>query len=121
MKRRAAGPGTHPEQFVALPVGPAHGRRIGRGRRLLRIFATLVIRGERIWRGWSLHLTVLAILLVGGALAAAVAEAGADVYEDVQHQSGIAGMGNMQIYLPQQNVHTTLDFHGRAPSAVRQT
>ena len=51
------------------------------GRRLLRMFATLVVRGERIWRGWSLHLTVLAILLVGGALATAVAEAAADVYE----------------------------------------
>ena len=87
---------------ATAPDPPRHEETIGdrdlrdwrsrTGRRLLRIFATLVIRGERIWRGWSLHLTVLAILLVGGALATAVAEAGADVYEDVQHQSGIAGL-----------------------------
>ena len=76
---------------ATAPDPPRHEETIGdrdlrdwrsrTGRRLLRIFATLVIRGERIWRGWSLHLTVLAILLVGGALATAVAEAAADVYE----------------------------------------
>ena len=32
---------------------------------------------------------------------------------------GIAGMGNMQIYMPGQGVHTSIDFHGRAPQAVR--
>ena len=32
---------------------------------------------------------------------------------------GIAGMGCMHLYLPDQGVHTTLDFHGRSPGAVR--
>jgi gamma-glutamyltranspeptidase/glutathione hydrolase len=32
---------------------------------------------------------------------------------------GIAGMGTMQVHLPSQGVHTTLDFHGRAPLGVR--
>jgi death-on-curing family protein len=32
---------------------------------------------------------------------------------------GIAGMGNMQIYMPGQGIHTSIDFHGRAPLAVR--
>ena len=63
------------------------------------------------------------------------AEAGADVLRDggnvvdagiaaalVQtvvdpQMCGIAGMGSMQILLP--GVHTTLDFHGRSPAAVR--
>ena len=32
---------------------------------------------------------------------------------------GIAGMGCMHVYLPSRGVHTTLDFHGRSPGAVR--
>ena len=32
---------------------------------------------------------------------------------------GIAGMGCMHVYLPSRGVHTTIDFHGRAPAAVR--
>ena len=32
---------------------------------------------------------------------------------------GIAGMGCMHLYLPSQGVHTTIDFHGRSPAAVR--
>jgi gamma-glutamyltranspeptidase/glutathione hydrolase len=32
---------------------------------------------------------------------------------------GIAGFGNIQIFLPEQGVHTTFDFHGRAPKAVK--
>ena len=62
---------------ATAPDPPRHEETIGdrdlrdwrsrTGRRLLRIFATLVIRGERIWRGWSLHLTVLAILPLVGA------------------------------------------------------
>ena len=54
---------------ATAPDPPRHEETIGdrdlrdwrsrTGRRLLRIFATLVIRGERIWRGWSLHLTSL--------------------------------------------------------------
>ena len=31
---------------------------------------------------------------------------------------GIAGFGNIQIFLPKAGVHTTFDFHGRAPFAV---
>jgi gamma-glutamyltranspeptidase/glutathione hydrolase len=33
--------------------------------------------------------------------------------------SGIAGFGSMQVYLPGQNVHQFIDFHGQAPAAVR--
>ena len=32
---------------------------------------------------------------------------------------GIAGMGSMHLHLPSQGVHTTIDFHGRSPAAVR--
>ena len=32
---------------------------------------------------------------------------------------GIAGFGNIQIFLPEKGVHTTFDFHGRAPKAVK--
>lgn len=52
--------------------------------------------------------------VVDAAIGAALVQAAVD-----PQMCGIAGMGNMQIYLPGQNVHTTLDFHGRAPSAVR--
>ncbi len=31
---------------------------------------------------------------------------------------GIAGFGSLQIYLPSRNIHTYIDFHGKAPSAV---
>ena len=34
---------------------------------------------------------------------------------------GIAGFGNVQIFLPNEGVHTTFDFHGRAPLAVEPT
>ncbi|MGR3715130.1 MAG: gamma-glutamyltransferase family protein [Thermohalobaculum sp.] len=33
--------------------------------------------------------------------------------------SGIAGFGSMQIYMPGQGEHRVIDFHGRAPAAVR--
>jgi gamma-glutamyltranspeptidase/glutathione hydrolase len=33
--------------------------------------------------------------------------------------SGIAGFGSMQVYMPRQNIHQFIDFHGRAPAAVR--
>ena len=32
---------------------------------------------------------------------------------------GIAGFGSLQIYMPAKGVHTYIDFHGKAPSAVR--
>lgn len=31
---------------------------------------------------------------------------------------GIAGFGSMQLYMPSQNIHHFIDFHGKAPSAV---
>jgi gamma-glutamyltranspeptidase/glutathione hydrolase len=33
--------------------------------------------------------------------------------------TGIAGFGSLQLYLPKKGVHTFIDFHGRAPAAVR--
>ncbi len=32
---------------------------------------------------------------------------------------GIAGFGSLQVYLPSRGVHHCIDFHGRAPAAVR--
>ena len=32
---------------------------------------------------------------------------------------GVAGFGSMHVYLPEQRIHRILDFHGRAPRAVR--
>src|SRR3954451_25075284 len=32
---------------------------------------------------------------------------------------GIAGFGSLQLYLPGRGVHKLIDFHGRAPAAVR--
>lgn len=32
---------------------------------------------------------------------------------------GIAGFGSLQLYLPSKGVHKFIDFHGKAPSAVR--
>jgi len=32
---------------------------------------------------------------------------------------GIAGFGSLQLYLPRSGVHSFIDFHGRAPAAVR--
>lgn len=33
--------------------------------------------------------------------------------------TGIAGFGSLQVYLPQKNIHTCIDFHGRVPGAAR--
>jgi gamma-glutamyltranspeptidase/glutathione hydrolase len=54
----------------------------------------------------------------GNAVDAAVACALVQTVVDPQ-MCGIAGFGNMQLYLPTQGVHTTLDFHGRSPLATR--
>ncbi|MDH3667658.1 MAG: gamma-glutamyltransferase [Paracoccaceae bacterium] len=32
---------------------------------------------------------------------------------------GIAGFGSMQVYMPERRAHQFIDFHGRAPAAVR--
>ncbi|MDH4144704.1 MAG: gamma-glutamyltransferase [Acidimicrobiia bacterium] len=54
----------------------------------------------------------------GNAVDAAVATALVQTAVDPQ-MCGIAGFGTMHVYLPAQGVHTTLDFHGRSPLAVR--
>lgn len=61
----------------------------------------------------------LEVLEAGGnAVDAAVATALVQTAVDPQ-MCGIAGFGTMHVYLPEQGVHTTLDFHGRSPAAVR--
>ena len=52
--------------------------------------------------------------VVDAAIGAALVQTAVD-----PQMCGIAGMGNMQLYLPSQGVHTTIDFHGRAPGSVR--
>jgi gamma-glutamyltranspeptidase/glutathione hydrolase len=54
----------------------------------------------------------------GNAVDAAIACALVQTAVDPQ-MCGIAGFGNMQVYLPESGVHTTFDFHGRAPLATR--
>lgn len=54
----------------------------------------------------------------GNAVDAAVATALVQTVVDPQ-MCGIAGFGTMHVYLPDRGVHTTLDFHGRSPAAVR--
>jgi gamma-glutamyltranspeptidase / glutathione hydrolase len=59
------------------------------------------------------------ILRAGGNVVdAAVATALVQTAVDPQ-MCGIAGMGCMHLYLPSRGVHTTIDFHGRAPAAAR--
>ncbi|WP_282605286.1 gamma-glutamyltransferase [Pelagibius sp. Alg239-R121] len=53
----------------------------------------------------------------GNAIDAAIATALVQTVVDPQ-MCGIAGFGSMQLYLPDQGIHTCLDFHGRAPSKV---
>lgn len=63
--------------------------------------------------------TAAEILRAGGnAIDAMIAAALVQTAVDPQ-MCGIAGMGSMQVYLPGRGIHTTLDFHGRAPAAVR--
>lgn len=52
--------------------------------------------------------------VVDAAIAAALVQTAVD-----PQMCGIAGMGCLHVHLPQHNVHTTLDFHGRAPLAAR--
>ena len=54
----------------------------------------------------------------GNAVDAAVATALVQTAVDPQ-MCGIAGFGTFHVYLPAIRVHTTLDFHGRSPLAVR--
>ncbi len=57
----------------------------------------------------------LALRNGGNAVDAAVACALVETVVDPQ-MCGIAGFGSMQIYLPEQGIHTMIDFHGRAPA-----
>ncbi|MFO1108773.1 MAG: gamma-glutamyltransferase [Bradyrhizobium sp.] len=54
----------------------------------------------------------------GNAVDAAVAAALVQTAVDPQ-MCGIAGFGTIHVYLPGRGVHTTLDFHGRSPLAVK--
>lgn len=59
------------------------------------------------------------ILRAGGnAVDAAIGAALVQTAVDPQ-MCGIAGMGCMHVHLPSRRIHTTIDFHGRAPAAVR--
>ena len=61
----------------------------------------------------------LEILQAGGNVVdAAIGAALVQTVVDPQ-MCGIAGMGSLHLHLPAQGVHTTLDFHGRAPLAVQ--
>ena len=54
----------------------------------------------------------------GNAVDAAIGAALVQTAVDPQ-MCGIAGMGCMHVLLPSRGIHTTIDFHGRAPAAVR--
>ena len=60
----------------------------------------------------------LALKSGGNAVDAAIACALVQTAVDPQ-MCGIAGFGSMQIYLPDNKKHVVLDFHGRAPLAVK--
>jgi gamma-glutamyltranspeptidase/glutathione hydrolase len=55
----------------------------------------------------------------GNAVDAAMACALVQGVVDPQ-MTGIAGFGNMQVYLPERGVHECIDFHGRAPAATTE-
>ena len=52
--------------------------------------------------------------VVDAAIGAALVQTAVD-----PQMCGIAGMGCLHLYLPERGVHTTIDFHGRSPAAVR--
>jgi gamma-glutamyltranspeptidase/glutathione hydrolase len=61
----------------------------------------------------------LDVLAAGGnAVDAGLAAALVQTAVDPQ-MCGIAGFGTIHVYLPARGVHTTLDFHGRSPLAVK--
>ena len=55
----------------------------------------------------------------GNAVDAAIACALVQGVVDPQ-MCGLAGFGTMQLYLPKKNFHGCIDFHARAPAAVRE-
>ena len=54
----------------------------------------------------------------GNAVDAAIACALVQGVVDPQ-MTGIAGFGSLQAYLPKRNIHSCIDFHGKAPTATR--
>ena len=52
--------------------------------------------------------------VVDAAIGAALVQTAVD-----PQMCGIAGMGTMQLYLPARSIHTTIDFHARAPFATQ--
>jgi len=56
----------------------------------------------------------------GNAIDAAMTAALVQGVVDPQ-MTGIAGFGNCQIYLPEKNVHTCIDFHGKTPLHATET
>lgn len=79
---------------VEETIGPRDLRewRTRAGRVAVEAFAGVVRLGRRLWGRWALPLTLAFTLLVGGALAAVVATGAGEVYEGVEHHSGLAGL-----------------------------
>ena len=61
----------------------------------------------------------VALMEGGNAVDAAITCALVQTVGDPQ-MTGIAGFGSMQLYLPDAGVHEVLDYHTRAPAAVRE-
>ena len=54
----------------------------------------------------------------GNVMDAAIAAAFVQTVVDPQ-MCGIAGFGSMQIFMPEKNIHSFIDFHGKAPIATK--
>ena len=54
----------------------------------------------------------------GNVMDAAIAAAFVQTVVDPQ-MCGIAGFGSMQIFMPEKNIHSFIDFHGKAPKATK--
>ena len=54
----------------------------------------------------------------GNVMDAAIAAAFVQTVVDPQ-MCGIAGFGSMQIFLPEKDIHSFMDFHGKAPKATK--
>ena len=55
----------------------------------------------------------------GNVMDAAIAAAFVQTVVDPQ-MCGIAGFGSMQILMPEKDIHSFIDFHGKAPKATSQ-
>lgn len=54
----------------------------------------------------------------GNVMDAAIAAAFVQTVVDPQ-MCGIAGFGSMQIFMPEKDIHSFIDFHGKAPKATK--